>query len=690
MPPKDKKTAAKVEIKSMVAHKHESPAGGHKKNDGDAGATGVAATPEMRMAAALDAAECTRVLDLCNFGLERIPEAAWSHMIEHDDMQTPLIPTLKEVRLSNNKIVDFEGWDRLSNITDLALDSNHLVDTLPDSVLKLTNLTRLNIQSNQLRHLPHIGDYQKLVELRANDNALQSLPPSIGTLTDLKTLEVSFNQLVMLPDEVGGCRHLVTLRARGNELKTLPVGITKLWTLEELLLDKNPLVRLPFAVSSMPLRQITYDIELLQSPPLAIAAQGPEFTMHYLKMLRAAEIRGKLEIDELKLDLVPIEVCEIHSLTSLSMQRNEIRALPRTITDLPKLESLNVAFNRIEEIPVFLTALERLQSFDISHNMITAVPRGIGKCSMLGSLNLEGNHIFSPPPMILKMGTPAIMFYLKQLCDANKLGEINLHGLDLPILPQEISELSLVKTVDISSNLLTTIRPLQVISHVFWEGGRGLFLHQQVIKFVGGGGWLPFNSWCLARHPKFGIPPMRSINPFFPKNRLINAPLMSRSGLDLKKRGLWGVLAQFRVRLNEMKNKIEMDVKKKMCENLKKKRKTKNVWNSKISYFRIIFEFDHLLLTWHFAAGRGMREKTEERVEAMKSFLILTHTLPPAHPPLPARHPPPFSRSFLSLLQVLTLITNLNVSQNRLCELDDDLKDFVSLKGTYVGGTLHT
>jgi hypothetical protein len=53
------------------------------------------------------------------------------------------------------------------------------------------------------------------------------------------------------------------------------VGITKLWTLEELLLDKNPLVRLPHAVASMPLRIITYDIELLQSPPLAVAAQGP-------------------------------------------------------------------------------------------------------------------------------------------------------------------------------------------------------------------------------------------------------------------------------------------------------------------------------------------------------------------------------------------------------------------------------
>jgi Leucine-rich repeat (LRR) protein len=108
------------------------------------------------------------------------------------------------------------------------LNRNHLTDTLPDVILALTNLTRLNLHSNQLRHLPRIGDLQKLSDLRASDNALQSLPPSIGTLTDLRTLEVSFNQLVMLPEELSSCRHLVAIRARGNELKTLPVGITSL------------------------------------------------------------------------------------------------------------------------------------------------------------------------------------------------------------------------------------------------------------------------------------------------------------------------------------------------------------------------------------------------------------------------------------------------------------------------------
>jgi hypothetical protein len=68
--------------------------------------------------------------------------------------------------------------------------------------------------------------------------------------------------------------------------------------------------------------------------------------------------------------------------------------------------------------------------------------------------------------MILKMGTPAVIFYLRQLCDADKNEKVDLHGLDLPLLPQEFSELTLVKDVDISNNLLTSIRPLQVLTQL--------------------------------------------------------------------------------------------------------------------------------------------------------------------------------------------------------------------------------
>ncbi len=84
-----------------------------------------------------------------------------------------------------------------------------------------------------------------------------------------------------------------------------------------------------------------------------------EYTMHYLKLLRAAETRGKLEIENMKLDMVPIEVCELHALTILSMKHNQIKSLPRSLTDLSKLMTLDVSHNQVDLFTCFTSTTVR-------------------------------------------------------------------------------------------------------------------------------------------------------------------------------------------------------------------------------------------------------------------------------------------------------------------------------------------
>jgi hypothetical protein len=84
---------------SLAAAQSEQPSG--------APVSGEAVTPEMRMAAALQAAEKSKVLDLCNLGLDRIPEAVWNYAWEHDGMQTPLIPLIKAHILKISLYSDF-------------------------------------------------------------------------------------------------------------------------------------------------------------------------------------------------------------------------------------------------------------------------------------------------------------------------------------------------------------------------------------------------------------------------------------------------------------------------------------------------------------------------------------------------------------------------------------------------------
>lgn len=131
---------------------------------------------------------------------------------------------------------------------------------------------------------------------------------------------------------------------------------------------------------------------------------------------------------------------------------------------LSRLEDLSLAHNKVEEVPVFLTALERLKLLDVSHNNIKELPRGLGHCPVLAELVLEGNSISSPPPLILKMGTSSVMMYLVQLCEAQSSGEIKLQGLELPQIPQELSEFTQTTSVDISRNHLTGLRPLNVLT----------------------------------------------------------------------------------------------------------------------------------------------------------------------------------------------------------------------------------
>ena len=120
MPPKNQKAAAAAGNAALdkppgqpaqgatrPAGNASSLAAAHSEHPNGAPVPGEAVTPEMRMGAALHAAEKSKVLDLCNLGLDRIPEAVWNYEWEHDGMQTPLIPLIKAHVLKSSLYSDF-------------------------------------------------------------------------------------------------------------------------------------------------------------------------------------------------------------------------------------------------------------------------------------------------------------------------------------------------------------------------------------------------------------------------------------------------------------------------------------------------------------------------------------------------------------------------------------------------------
>ena len=153
-------------------------------------------------------------------------------------------------------------------VTDVNLEGNSLVGSLPDSLNNLLHLETLNLGKNQLNgDIPSsIGGLQKLktlildqnelkdeipvslgsllnlVTLKLNNNELQGkIPISFCNLSQLEVLELSNNQLsgILIP-EIGSIKNLVYLDVSHNQLSgKLPYKLQNLFRLEFIALNNN-------------------------------------------------------------------------------------------------------------------------------------------------------------------------------------------------------------------------------------------------------------------------------------------------------------------------------------------------------------------------------------------------------------------------------------------------------------------
>jgi hypothetical protein len=138
-----------------------------------------------------------------------------------------------------------ESIGNLVNLTWLHLDYNQL-QTLPESIENLVNLKRLDLGSNRLQALPEsIGNLVNLTSLGLNYNQLQSIPESIGSLANLTSLGLNNNRLQTLPESIGNLAKLTYLGLINNRFQTLPESIGSLVNLKALKLQNNQFTSIP-------------------------------------------------------------------------------------------------------------------------------------------------------------------------------------------------------------------------------------------------------------------------------------------------------------------------------------------------------------------------------------------------------------------------------------------------------------
>ena len=176
---------------------------------------------------------------------------------------------------------------KLSKLTELILSYNPL-KTIPKSITSLSNLTRLGLGSNQLTAVPDsITKLSNLVELSLSGNQLKTVPEYIANLPKLTGINLSHNQLKSIPESITNLPRLTGLILSYNQLKNIPESIIKLSNLTELILSHNQLKSIPESITNLPnLIGLDLSNNLLENPPLEIANQGIKAIREYFRQLK--------------------------------------------------------------------------------------------------------------------------------------------------------------------------------------------------------------------------------------------------------------------------------------------------------------------------------------------------------------------------------------------------------------------
>lgn len=117
----------------------------------------------------------------------------------------------------------------LTNLTKLNLNGNNL-NKLPPMIKNLSKLKSINLCCNKFTEFPvEIYNLTNLRKLSLNFNYIKLVPDGMIDLTQLRELQLSNNKLKQISDEIGSMNKLKILVLNSNQLTGLPVTCINRW-----------------------------------------------------------------------------------------------------------------------------------------------------------------------------------------------------------------------------------------------------------------------------------------------------------------------------------------------------------------------------------------------------------------------------------------------------------------------------
>ena len=413
-------------------------------------------------------------------------------------------------RQSTQKVKDNETV--MSHLHELFLCNNRLV-SLPKIISRMTFLTVLKINENQITSLPELGNLVNLRVFDASKNKIKDIPSSLQNCNLLEEINLSSNNINRFPDCILEIKNLRSLNTSCNSIKYVPYRLGFLENLTMLDMSRNPLIDPPYEIFTQVTRKILWECRQLfwtqhhaTLPMIQVHDSGiggerialdPDFESEVFEKLEIAAKSSALHLENLNLSYIPNKIYDYANITKISFQGNPLLNFDWKCSSI-SLISLNLRDCRLEHINSnSIKSLPNLEYLDLEGNVLTSLPSTISKLDKLKVLILNKNHLGALP---------------QDIGDMSNLVELHLNHNFLREIPECISLLKSLKVFCASHNKLKKV-PQSIIE---MKKMKVLNLRQNKLKQVPALGDLHLTKLCLSQNeidmldPDFFLPNLKT------------------------------------------------------------------------------------------------------------------------------------------------------------------------------------
>jgi Leucine-rich repeat (LRR) protein len=395
------------------------------------------------------------------------------------------MPVLQKCRFENNPLI-FPS--QMIQPRGHAFVMNYLLLFKAARLTKVLELIRMDFTAIPPEVSPQFVAGFSLVALRLDFNPIKHIPDAIYQLHTLAELSIANTKLKAISEDVLLLTNLTLLQLHSNHLRHVSAKLGFMTHLQRLSLSGNR--------------------KLLSPPPLLWPYPTPVL-LDYFRRNMAASDTCVLDWNNLKLgdiSIMPKEVGSFSSLVSLSLDNNGLSEFDLDVfSRMMFLQNLSLAHNFIHSFSVVvMSTLTSLTFLNLQHNRVKLLPWHFCHMTRLDTLNIANNPMESPPhPVcfavtvevkrfcqamwdalvhartILPDGTtsqqPAALcltnFDLREFCreiwDVPHLTHLDLSGNCISVIPDAITKLQELTTVNISHNHVSVLEswlPMKLVA----------------------------------------------------------------------------------------------------------------------------------------------------------------------------------------------------------------------------------